>query len=302
MSTLRPRPPALASARPRVAAASTSVQADRWLIAGLVSLSIGLAAVALLGPLATGIVDYRVTETLRNQLIGLDAVSLFIVAPLALLAALFVRRGRAAGYALSLAVGAYTAYMFLQYVVGPAYTTLPGNNEKLFPLCLAIFIGGWLVALTAWNRIGPTDTPGSRRRDRLIGRIVLPLLALLAFVRYVPALADAMSSTPESAGYLAGPAFFWAIALLDLGIFLPATIATCVGLDRGKPWSHKALYLVAGWFGLVGTAVAAMAIAMQINDDPSASVGNTIATTVLGVTFVVLAIAVYRPLRRRSVG
>jgi hypothetical protein len=29
-----------------------------------------------LGPLVTGVVEYRVTETLRNQTIGLDAVSL----------------------------------------------------------------------------------------------------------------------------------------------------------------------------------------------------------------------------------
>ena len=56
--------------------------------------------------------------------------------------------------------------------------------------------------------------------------------------------------------YLAGPAFSWAIALLDLGVFLPLTVATCVGLARGRPWAQKALYTVAGWFGLVGLAVA----------------------------------------------
>ena len=49
---------------------------------GLMAIGVGLATVAVLGPLAAGVVDYHVTETLRNQTIGLDAVSLLVVAPL----------------------------------------------------------------------------------------------------------------------------------------------------------------------------------------------------------------------------
>lgn len=55
-----------------------------WLVLGLVVIALGLAALALAGPLAFEIVDYRVTETLRNQTIGLDLVSLAVVAPLAI--------------------------------------------------------------------------------------------------------------------------------------------------------------------------------------------------------------------------
>jgi len=293
MSTITPR-----ATKPKHDAieATAPDRVDRLLAGGLLALAAGLAAVALLGPLATGVVDYRVTETLRNQTIGLDAISLFLVTPLAVGAALLVRRGRVAGYALALPVGAYTSYMFAQYVLGPDYIHLAGNNEKLFPLCLALFAAGWIVSLTAWNRLPPNPAPDTRDRDRLIGRILLPILALLAFVRYLPALADAMSANPSEEGYLAGPAFFWTIALLDLGVFLPATIATCIGLLRGSRWAHKALYLVAGWFGLVGAAVAAMAIAMQINDDPTATTANTILMTALGAAFVLLAIYVFRPL------
>ena len=86
---------------------------------GLAGIAGGLLAVALLGPLASEVVDYRITETLRNQLIGLDAVSLFVAAPLAALAAALVLRRQVAGFALALGIGAYTAYMFLQYVLGP---------------------------------------------------------------------------------------------------------------------------------------------------------------------------------------
>ena len=48
------------------------------LVAALVAIAAGLVAVALLGPLTGGPVEYHVSETLRNQTIGLDATSLFL--------------------------------------------------------------------------------------------------------------------------------------------------------------------------------------------------------------------------------
>ncbi len=184
------------------------------------------------------------------------------------MAAALALRGRVVGPALALGIGAYTSYMFVQYILGPDYGDLPGNNERLFPLCLLLFATGWMVALAAWQSPDLERVASSRRRERTIGRFVLPILGFLAFFRYVPSLADWMSPTPEDEGYLAGPSFAWAIAMLDLGVFLPATVVTCVGLIRGRLWAQKALYLVVGWFGLVGLAVAAMAIAMYVNDDP----------------------------------
>jgi hypothetical protein len=265
---------------------------------GLVAIAAGLAVVALLGPLITGAVDYRVSTTVRHQTLGLDAVSLCVVAPLALAAAALVRRGHAAGPALALPIGLYTAYMLLQYVLGPDYLTRPGNDERLFPLLVALFAAGWLVALAAWRALDPSAIPRSAHRERLAGQGILPPLAFLAFVRYVPALMDALSGRPRDAGYLAGPHFFWAIALLDLGVFLPLTVVTCRGLSRGRDWAPKALLAVAGWFGLVGPAVAAMAAAMQVAGDPSASTGATVTMTLLGAAFLAFALWVFQPLAR----
>jgi hypothetical protein len=283
-------------AQRRSSPATIRLEPHGWLALGLVAIALGLAAVALLGPLATGLVDYRVTDTLRNQTIGLDAVSLVVVAPLSLIAAGLALRGSALGQALALAIGAYTSYMFVQYVVGPDYAGLPGNNERLFPLALFLFAAGWIVVLLAWSAIDVERLPRSPRRERLLGRVVLPLLALAAFGRYLPALADWTSPSPEDAGYLAGPAFAWTIALLDLGVFLPATVAVCAGLPRGAPWARKALYAVVGWFGLVGPAVAAMAIAMYANGDPGPSGGQVLFMCALGLAFLTLAAVVFRPL------
>ena len=282
--------------------ASELASRHRPLAFGLIVIALGLMALALLGPLGWGVIDYRVTQTLRNQVIGLDGVSLFVVAPLALVAASLVLRQRVLGAALALGIGTYTSYMLIQYVLGPDYGHLAGNNQRLFPLCLVLFTAGWAVALTAWCAMDSEALLSSRHRERLIGRVVLPALALVAFSRYGPSLADWMGSAPADKGYLAGPAFAWTIALLDLGVFLPATVMACVGLVRGAPWAPKALYLVVGWFGLVGPAVAAMAITMYVNDDPNASLGSTIFMTALGLAFVALAVLVFRPLLQDRTG
>ena len=297
MRTLaEPRTRSRSAWTPKAGGARTA--AEVMLASSLVASAVGLALVALLGPLVLGVIQYHATETLRNQTIGLDAVSLLVVAPIAVLAALLVLRRHAAGAALALGIGAYTSYMFVQYILGPEYERLPGNNELLFPLYVVLFALGWGVALVAWQTF--ECEPRSRQRDRLLGRVVLPLLAFLAFSRYVPALADWMSGSPEDKGYLAGPTFAWAIAMLDLGIFLPATVAACVGLVRGVAWAPKALYLVVGWFGLVGPAVTAMALTMYINNDPNASGGTTAFMTALGLVFLLLALYLYRPLLRST--
>jgi hypothetical protein len=69
-----------------------------------------------------------------------------------------------------------------------------------------------------------------------------------------------------------------------------------------RAWAARALYTVVGWFGLVGPAVAAMAIAMVADDDPNASTGNAVLMSALGLVFLVLALVVYRPLLRRRDG
>lgn len=43
-----------------------------------------------------------------------------------------------------------------------------------------------------------------------------------------------------------------------------------------------------------------MAYAMELNDDPNASLGGALSFTVFSVVFVVVAILVFRPLFRRA--
>jgi hypothetical protein len=298
MSTLT-APPRRTETAPASERAETRARAFEWLGLGLVALAAGLVTVTLLGPFGADAIQYHVSTTLLNQTIGLDAVSLLLVAPFALVVGILALRGHPAAPALALGPGIYAAYMFVQYIVGPEYLTRPGNSERFFPLYVALVALGTTIAVLAWNAFDATRmTLPSRRHLRLVAGVLLPIGAFVAFVRYVPALADAMSSTPAEGGYLAGPTFFWTIATLDLGLALPATIVACAGVLRGVAWGVKALYAVVGWFALVGAAVAGMGIAMYANDDPYASLGSVVTMALLGLGFVALATFVYRPLLR----
>jgi hypothetical protein len=140
-----------------------------WLGGVLCALATALAAVSLLGPLVSGVIEWRITPTILSQLYGLDAVSLGLVAPLALVAGVLSLRGSSLGAVLGLGPAVYAMYMVPQYVLGPDYLRLPGNNERWFPLLLLVFVLGLVAACLAWHtlrlsrrlpRIGWSAWPG----------------------------------------------------------------------------------------------------------------------------------------------
>jgi hypothetical protein len=91
---------------------------------------------------------------------------------------------------------------------------------------------------------------------------------------------------------------FWTIVLMDLGIFVPLSLAAGVALRRGRTWAPGSLYAAAGWFLLVTTAVAAMAITMLVNDDPHAAPGQVVIFAVTELLVIAYVTVLYRPLLR----
>src|SRR4051794_26489971 len=144
---------------------NTPDRSSRALGICLLALAGALVAVSVLGPLAVGVIHWRIAATIRSQLYGLDAVSLIVVAPVAALAGLMLLRGRTLGALLGLASAAYAVYMVPQYVLGPDYAHLPGNNERWFPLLLAV--SGSALSPQPWRGVAsPCWSCAARRVPR----------------------------------------------------------------------------------------------------------------------------------------
>lgn len=125
---------------------------QRFIAFGLLILAAGLAANSLLGPLAFEVIDYHFSDSLKNQGIGLDAVSLLLIVPVSAAAAVLALRGHPAAPALALGPSFFVTYMLVQYVVGPEYLTYPGNNQRFFALHAGLFVLGAALGLVCWGR------------------------------------------------------------------------------------------------------------------------------------------------------
>lgn len=260
----------------------------------LLTLAAALVVNTLLGPLGVDIVDYPISRTLLNQLIGLEVVSVAIVAPLCVAAGVLALRGHPAAGPLGFGPAAYTTYMFLQHVLGPEY----GDYAPVVPFQLAVFTLGGALAVWAWAVVDDRRLPVlTRRAERRYGAV---LLALAAFVvsRYIGAVTGTIAREPIAAEFADARTFYWSIVLLDLGVVVPATTIAGVALIRGARPAHIALHAILGWFALVPPSVASMAAAMVVNDDPHGSIGQVIVLSVVAVLFAAFAAWVYRPLFR----
>jgi hypothetical protein len=265
---------------------------------GLLLLSLAglLLANTALGPLVSGVVTYDFTETIDNQLVGLEVVTVLLVAPVTAWAGVLALRGHPAAPLLAIGPAAYTSYMFVQYVLGPEYDHY--SLTVLFHLALVTLSGG--LALWAWrlsaDRPPPEGTARQRRRRGLL------LLGLAGFVllRYAGGLLGAWTGDPIPAEFAEARTFYWTIFLLDLGVVVPFTVVAGVAALAGAACADRAVLAVLGWFALVPPSVAAMAVVMLVRDDPHASGATVALLTLASLVFGAVAVRMFRPLLRRG--
>lgn len=270
---------------------------DRWLAAGLIVLGVGVAMVALLGPLVSDVIDYHVSDGAANQIAGGDVAGLVLVAPVSLLAGTLVARRHRAGTVLALGPAAYVAYTATQLAVSGDIDRYAGNSEHFFPLFLGLFVLAIAIGIRAWTTIDVSRLPrASRGLDRLIGWFSLVVAVFLAAGLHLPGLLDAWQDQPEASEYLSDPVVFWLVKFMDLGLVVPALVAVAWGSLRHRSWVHGVRYAAVGWMAMLGTAVAGMAIVMQVSDDPAATIANTVAFSLFAAIALAIAIIAYRPL------
>lgn len=270
-----------------------------WLVRLLTLLAALLGANAVLGPLALDVINYRYSDSLINQGVGLDAVALFGAAPVAIAAAGLVYQRHRAGPVLAFIPATFATYMAPQYIIGPDYTTLPGNNERFFVVHLALLITGIAATILAWRSINPAELePSSDAGDRRRSIVLFSVVAFILLGRWLTGIIDLLGGTPTSTDYQENPTAYLLIGVLDLGIVVPAAIVTAVALRRHLAWARTAAYAIIGWFTLVPAAVAAMAGVMTIKNDPNASTGQTAIFIIAATVFTLGAIWLYWPMLR----
>lgn len=265
------------------------MRADSWLAVTLAALAGGLAVNSILGPLGSEVIEYRYSESIRNQAIALDAVSLLVAVPLTLAAAVLIRTGRRSGPVVALAPASYALYMMPQYVVGPEYGVIEGNNEHFFALHFALFIVAGLALVLAVRVLAREQLVVSSGRRRAAIGFLFGFPVFLVAGMYGRSLADALSAHPERDVYLDNPTAFWVVAFLDLAVMAPIAVASGIALLHRASWAMPGVLVVVGWFALVPLSVASMAVVMLANDDPAASSADAVAFGVFAVVFVAFA-------------
>lgn len=266
---------------------SRQLTTSRWLGVGLLLLGAGLAINTFLGPIFAGAISYPFTETVYNETLGLEAVSLVLVAPLAAIAGLLALRGHHAGPVLAIGPAGYAAYMLVQYVVGPQYPTY----QPSVALHVGLLILSLAVLVRAWASVDADRLPHISRGWAFVA------FGLAAFVlsRWTGVFTGMAGEEPVPA---AAPdlTMYWSIFLLDIGVVVPSAVAAGIGLLIGSRWAAKAIFGVIGWFALVPPSVAAMSIVKLLRSDPNGSVGDTVVFAVVTLVFWSLAVLLYRRL------
>jgi hypothetical protein len=259
-------------------------------LAGLLALN------TVLGPLGVGLIRYDFTDTIDNQLWGLEIVTVLLVVPVLVAAGLLSLRGRPVGPLLAIGPSAYATYMFVQYVLGPEYDHY--SLTVLFHLALVTLSGA--LTLWAWRLSADLAAPATTSRQRRVRGALLLGFAAFVLLRYAGGLAGAWTGAAIDAEFAESRTFFWSIFLLDLGVVVPVTVVAAVGAITAKPWSDRAVPAVLGWYALVPPSVAAMAVVMLVRDDPHASAASVLLLSLASLVFGAVAYRVLRPsLRRR---
>lgn len=148
---------------------------------GLIGLGLGIAASSILGPLVLNVIRLRTSESIENQFIGGEIVSLGLVAPVAIAAGVLWLRDHRLAPALALAPALYAVCTYASVVFAQEYTRFDRNAERFFPLYTALAGGGAAIAISAWSRLArrPVAVPSIRLR-RTLGGILIGAGSLIA--------------------------------------------------------------------------------------------------------------------------
>ncbi len=200
-------------------------------------LGIAAALLAIVGSviaLAVPRIYARLTPAFLPQAIAQDIANLALAAPALIILSILALRGSLRAYLLALGVLTFTVYNYVIYTFSVPFGPLFYLWVAVLGMCLYALIGG----VTALDHSLVASTFSSRRAVQIVAWVLIVvavLFALLWLSEDVPALLN--GTLPQSVVDLNVPTN--PVHILDLGFFLPAAIATGIGLVRNKPLAYS---------------------------------------------------------------
>ncbi len=163
---------------------------------------------------------------------------------------------------------------------------------------LAVFVLAGATVVLA--RCRPACRALPRRLEHVTGGVLLALAVFLVSGQHLRPLLLAWSDPASLTEYASSPTPFWLAKLMDLGIIVPVATAAGLGLLRRAAWARRVGYPPLTAYTLLGVAVTAMGVVMNLHDGPDASPAVTGGFAAFTAVFAALTVALYRPLLARS--
>ena len=199
-------------------------------------LSIAAALLAVSGSiiaLSVRTIYAGLTPAFLPQALAQDIANLAVVSPVWLILAALALRGSLRAYLLWLGVLTFTAYNYVIYTFSVPFGPLFLLWVAVLGMSLFSLIGG----VTAVDHGAVASSFTSRRATAVVAWILIITAALIGVLwlsEDVPALLS--GTRPQSLVDMGLPTN--PVHILDLGLFIPAIIATGILLVKGKPLSY----------------------------------------------------------------
>lgn len=256
---------------------------------GFLAVATGLLLIylAVLGPLWLGAIKYKTAEIINNQIIGQDAVNLFLLSPISIAGgtALFFRK-KAAKYLL-ISTPLYLIYYVLVYTIGqewssPEYT---GNSQAYAFHFLFILISSLIVLLYSLSVFPKNVTSHFKKPGLAVYSAVFSLFLLVFAAMWIKEVRDVMA-TGTTRGYDLFPTSFWMIRIFDLGFSIPLGFLSVYLLWTRPRTAYPILMMFYGFFLTMIIAVDAMGLMMFLNHDPTFLVRDMVVFSILAIIII----------------
>lgn len=256
------------------------------LFVGLLAVATGglLIYLAIQGPLFRGVIRYQTHPLILNQIIGQDAVNLFLLSVISLSGGIALWLRKPVAKYLLITTPLYLIYYVLSYTIGwewssPAYS---GNSERFFIHFLAILVAALLTLFYSLS-VFPRDRVARFSRKGLAVYSSLLVVFLLLFAAMWLKEVFEVQASGTTRGYDIAPTAFWLVRVFDLGFTIPLGLLSVYLLWTRPASSFAVQFLFYGFFCTMIVAVDAMGVIMLLKRDPTFLWRDLAVFLVLGV-------------------